>query len=97
MMKNKVMIKAVFPLIDKEYDIKIPVNELIWKVNKLIVKAIYDMNCIKIDLAKDRFIMINKTTGKIYDNNTVIIDTDIRNGTEIIFLKEMSENVNDDS
>ena len=56
MMKSKVMIKAVFPSIDKEYDINIPVNELAWKVNKLIVKAIYDMNGIPVDLVNDKFI-----------------------------------------
>ena len=91
MMKNKVMIKAIFPLIDKEYDIKIPVNELIWKINRLIVKAIYDMNCIDIDIKNDNFILINKVTGRIYENNVAVIDTDIRNGTEIIFLKVMSD------
>ena len=88
MMKNKVMIKAVFPSIDKEYDINIPVNELAWKVNKLIVKAIYDMNGIPIDLKNDKFIMINKTTGETYRNNVAIIDTNIRNGAEIVFLRE---------
>ena len=90
MMKNKVMIKAIFPSIDKEYDIKIPVNEVMWKVNKLIVKAIYDLNGIKIDIKTDNFLMINKSTGKIYENNSIIIDTDIRNSTEIIFLPEIT-------
>lgn len=88
MMKNKVMIKVIFPSIDREYDIKIPVNEIMWKVNKLIVKAIYDMNGISVDIREDNFVMINRTTGMIYDNNTVVIDTDIRNGTEIVFLRE---------
>lgn len=89
MMKTKVMIKAIFPAINKEYDIKIPINEVVWKVNKLIVKAIYDLNGIKIDIRNDNFILINKITGIIYENNDIIIDTDIRNGTEIIFLKEV--------
>lgn len=88
MMKNKVMIKAIFPAIDKKYDINIPVNELTWKVNKLVVKAVYDLSGIHVDISKQNFVMINRTTGKIYDNNIPIIDTDIRNGTEIIFLKE---------
>ena len=88
MMKNKVMIKAVFPAIDREYDIKVPVNEIVWKVNKLITKAVYDMNGLSIDIKQDNFLMINKTTGKIYNDNSVVIDTDIRNGTEIVFLKE---------
>lgn len=88
MMKNKVLIKAIFPSIDREYDIKIPVNEIMWKVNKLVVKAIYDMNGINIDIKNDNFVMINKNNGNIYQNNTIVIDTDIRNGTEIVFLKD---------
>ena len=87
MMKNKVLIKATFPAIDKSYDIKIPVNELAWKVNKLIVKAVYDMNGIHIDMKNDNFLMINKISGEIYKNNVSIIDTNIRNGTEIVFLR----------
>ena len=74
MMKNKVLIKAIFPSIDKSYDIKIPVNELVWKTNKLIVKAIYDMNGIEIDLKNDTFLMLNKVTGEVYKNNVAVID-----------------------
>lgn len=88
MMKNKVLIKAIFPSVDKEYDVKIPVNELIWKINKLVTKAVYDMNGINIDMKNDNFVMINKTSGRLYENNSVVVDTDIRNGTEIVFLKE---------
>lgn len=88
MMKTKVMIKAIFPSIDKEYDIKIPVNELVWKVNKLVIKAIYDMNGIHLDLKNDSFVMMDKSTGKIYPNNAIIINTNIRNGSEIVFIKE---------
>ena len=88
MMKNKVMVKTLFPAINKEYDIKIPINEIVWKVNKLIVKAVYDMNGITIDLKEDNFVMINKVSGKVYDSNEIIIETDIRNGTEILFIKE---------
>ena len=89
MMKNKVLIKVTFPTIDKSYDIKIPVNELVWKVNKLIVKAIYDIDGISVDMINDNCSMINKTTGEIYPSNVSIIDTNIRNGTEIVFLKSV--------
>lgn len=88
-MNNKVMIKAIIPSIDKEYDVKIPVNEVIWKINKLIVKAIFDMNNIVYNMKEDNYVMINKTSGRIYNNNEILIDTDIRNGSEIIFLKEV--------
>lgn len=88
MMKNKVIIKAVFPAIDRTFDIKIPVNELVWKVSSLVSKAIYDMNGLAFDINTDNFAMISKSTGKIYESNLAIIDTDIRNGSEIIFIKE---------
>ena len=88
-MNNKVMIKAIIPSIDKEYDIKIPVNEVIWKINKLIIKAIFDMNNIEYNIKTDNYVMIDKTSGKIYNNNEIVIDTDIRNGSEIMFIKEV--------
>lgn len=87
MMKTKVIIKAIFPSLDRCYDIKIPVNEVLWKVCKLLSKAIYDMNGINIDVMGSSFVMMNKTTGIIYNLNTTVIDTDIRNGTEIVFFK----------
>ena len=88
MMKNKVMIRALFPAINREYDIKVPINDIVWEVNKLIVKPVSDMNGISFDLKDDHFVMINKDSGKIYDSNEIIIETDIRNGTEILFIKE---------
>ena len=38
-MKNKVLIKVFFPELSTNYDIFIPVNEQVWKVNKLICKG----------------------------------------------------------
>lgn len=87
MMKSKVIIKAIFPSLDKCYDIKIPVNEILWKVSKLLAKAVYDINGINIDIMNSSFVLMNKTSGTIYDLNTTVIDSDIRNGAEIVFFK----------
>ena len=38
-MINKVLIKLIVPAAGQAYDIFIPVNELVWKINKLIVKS----------------------------------------------------------
>lgn len=92
MMKTKVLIKAIFPAMDMEYDVKIPVNEQVWKVNKLLVKAVFDMNNFAYDIKNDNYVILNKKNGTIYDNNQIIIDTDIRNGTELIFIKEKDVN-----
>ena len=36
---------------------------------------------------KDNYVFINKDNGKIYSQNEVIINTDIRNGSELILIK----------
>ena len=41
-MNNKVLVKVYVPTLDSSYDVFIPVNELVWKANKLIVKSISD-------------------------------------------------------
>ena len=84
-MKNKVLVKLIVPELDSSFDIFIPVNEIMWKVKKLIVKSIYDITCGAIDVQKE-YAFINKETSQVYDNNIVIIDTDIRNATELIML-----------
>ena len=38
-MENKVLIKLLVPALDRNFDLFIPVNELIWKINKLMVKS----------------------------------------------------------
>ena len=80
-MNNKVLIKLIVPEIDETFDLFIPVNELIWKIKKLAAKAINDLTGGSLDLEKD-YVLINKNNNTIYDNNAVVINTDIRNATE---------------
>lgn len=84
-MKNKVLVKLIVPEIDNTFDIFIPVNEVVWKVKKLVIKSIYDLSGGALDLQKN-YALINKEDGKQYSNNLVIIDTDIRNATELVLL-----------
>ena len=42
-MKNKVLVKIILPELDRSYDIFLPVNEIVWKAKKLILKAISDL------------------------------------------------------
>ncbi len=84
-MKNKVLIKLIIPELNTSYDLFIPVNEIIWKVNKLILKAISDLTNGSIN-AQGEYLLLNKDTGRIYQNNDIIINTEIRNGTELVLL-----------
>ena len=84
-MNNKVLIKLIVPEMDAVYDLFIPVNELVWKIKKLIIKAVNDLSGSTI-IKNDNYCLMNKMTGEIYKNNQVILNTNIRNATEIVLL-----------
>ena len=84
-MKDKVLIKLNFIEIDDTFDLFIPVNEVIWKVKKLLIKAVADITQTNLDM-NDEYVLMNASNNIIYDNNQVIIDTDIRNATELIMI-----------
>ena len=82
-MKNKVLVKLIVVELSETYDVFIPVNEVIWKIKKLFLKSISDLSNLSL-LGKNECILINKETSRIYNDNEIIINTDIRNGTELV-------------
>ncbi len=84
-MKNKVLIKLIVPELDYSFDIFIPVNEIVWKIKKMLVKSIADLTGVQLNL-EEEYVLINKITSQIYNNNDVIINTDIRNANELILM-----------
>lgn len=85
-MTNKVLIKLYVPMLGEVYDLFIPVNEIMWKINKLIVKSVSDLSDGTLPLNKN-YILVNIETGKIYNSNEIIINTDIRNSTKIALIE----------
>ena len=85
-MSNKVLIKLYVPTLGESYDLFIPVNEIMWKINRLIVKMISDSTDGLFSLDRD-YAMINVDTGRVYDNNDIIINTDIINATKILLIE----------
>lgn len=83
-MKNKVLVKINFPELSISFELFIPVNEVIWKIRTLIFKAVQEIYALK-NINKNVY-LINKQTGQLYDNNLIILDTDIRNGTELLIV-----------
>ncbi|MBQ7031461.1 MAG: hypothetical protein IJY87_03965 [Bacilli bacterium] len=84
-MKNKVLIKLWIPELDVYYDVFIPVNEVMWKVKILLLKSVEDILKISINNNIDYY-LVNKDTCKIYDSNEIVLNTDIRNGSEILLI-----------
>lgn len=84
-LNNKVLIQLFVPEINETFDLFIPVNELLWKVKKLIVKSVHDLTNGEIN-DQQEYILINKVTGEVYNDNIVIRETNIRNATELVLL-----------
>ena len=83
-MNNKVLVKLIVPRLDVSYDIFIPVNETIFKIKKLLVKSLKDISFD--DNNQKKYVLINKTNSRVYKNNEIVINTDIRNASELILI-----------
>ncbi|MBQ4263543.1 MAG: hypothetical protein IJB83_04825 [Bacilli bacterium] len=81
MYENKVLINLYIVSLDKRFEIFIPVNEKVGNISKLFNITLFD----SIDNSKNTTI-VNAETGKYYLNNELIINTDIRNGSNLILL-----------
>ena len=85
MNKNKILIQLEIPIIEKKYDLFIPINKKVGTIKKLIEEAL-------IELSDNAYIpnpasnFYSKDNGAIYDVNKTVRDTDLRNGSRIILV-----------
>jgi hypothetical protein len=84
---NKVLIKLYVPMIEAQYDVWIPVNKKIYKVIRLLTKAVCEFSGgyykpIRMPLLYD------KVTASVYDVNLTVKDANIRNGSELVLISE---------
>lgn len=83
-MKNKVLVRLIVPELDTSFDVFVPINEVIWRLKILFMKSISDLSSFSLPTDVN-YLLLNKDTGKIYQNNELVLNTDIRNGTELFF------------
>lgn len=93
-MNNKVLVKVIPLELDKSYDVFIPVNEYIFKISKMITKVAYNILGFDVNIMTKEYFLVNRKTGRIYKNNELVIDTDIRNGTELILIPSNASDYN---
>lgn len=85
MNKNKILIELEIPLIEKKYDLFIPINKKVGTIKKLIEDSLVDLT----DNAytpKEESNFYSKETGEIYDVNKNVRDTDLKNGSRILLI-----------
>ena len=82
---DKVLIKLYIPIIEEKFDIWIPVNKKIHTIIKLLIKVIRE-NVGEYYNYKELPMLYDKITGKEYNINLRVIETNIRNGSEVILI-----------
>ncbi len=84
-MNNKILIELEIPLIEKRYDLFIPINKKIGTVKNLIENALVELTD-SAYVPKDDSNFYSKETGEIFDVNKTVRDTNLRNGSRIILI-----------
>lgn len=84
-MKNKILVNVYVVKLDKKYDIYIPSDLEIGKIANLICKATSLLNENQLNF-NEGYAIMNSENGKFYDLNTIVENTDIKNGKELIFF-----------
>ena len=82
-MNNKILIELEIPLIEKRYDLFIPINKKIGTVKNLIENALVELTD-SAYVPKDDSNFYSKETGEIFDVNKTVRDTNLRNGSIMI-------------
>ena len=82
---NKVLVKVFFPQIDRCYETWIPLNKTIYEINNLLAKGANDLNNGSFKYS-DSLILYDRKTGNYYDWNSIVSETNIKNGTELILI-----------
>lgn len=81
MLNNKILVNLYVVKLDKNYEIFLPVDEKIGNAIKLLSLSLFG----NIDINKT-YTLLNLYSGNVYNNNDLIRNTDIQNGTKLILF-----------
>lgn len=84
-MKNKVLINLIVPVLDSTYSVYFPINKSVGNIIYLLNKAFSEIVNEEF-LIKSCDSLFNCQTGVNYNLTQYIFQTDITNGTSLIFL-----------
>ena len=84
-MDNKVLVTIIVPLFEKKYEVFLPANKKIGEIVSLLSKGLVEVsNGYYIITNKEK--LYNRMTGKEYNNNQILKNTDIRHGTWLVLM-----------
>lgn len=84
-MENKILINVYVVKLDKNYDIYIPLDLPIGEIATLIYKAANILSDNQLN-SNTGYAIMDGSSGKFYNLNTIVGNTNIRNGKQVIFF-----------
>ena len=84
-MNNKILLELEIPLIEKTYDLYIPINKKVGTVKRLIEEALIELTDGAYEM-KPETNFYSKETGQIYDVNRAVREKKKKNGSRIILI-----------
>ena len=84
-MNNKILVKILVPEIDEVYDVFIPINIRIGMVIKLLNDSLTEVST-GLYVVKNNRKIYNVVDANPYPFNKLVRETNIRNGSTIIFM-----------
>ena len=81
MFDNKLLINLYVLILDRHFELFIPVDEKVGNIVNLLDKSLFEM------LPNDKkYTLLNIYSGSIYKNNDLVRNTDIQNGTKLMLV-----------
>lgn len=82
---NEILVKLYVPMVDEQFDIWIPLDKKIHTIIKLLVKAVNEFTKGYYMPSKMPY-LYDRITAKAFDINLTLVETEIRNGSELIMI-----------
>lgn len=84
-MEYKLLVKLIVPEIEKSYEVYIPINRTVKEVCSLLNRMINEDTAGLYPIKEDS-ILCNRYGSEFYANNSYIRDTNIVNGSQLVFF-----------
>ena len=82
---NKVLVNVYIPILNRSYDVFIPVQSQVFEVTELIKRAVSELSEGQFMPSRDT-VLAYKTTGEILDINSAVFELEIGNGTKLMLI-----------
>jgi hypothetical protein len=83
-MDFRVYVIVEMPILDKKYELLVPIDRRIHDLISVLKKAIPELSDDYYERREP--VIMSKTSGDVYDLNVVIKNTNIKNGTRLILI-----------